>query len=280
MANNGRAYIPYEENHRLKQLGLVITVVNRGQSDAIVSLLNQSECALSLTTHGRGSAPNDVYAAFGIVSPSKHVVFGVLREEKWPEFKEALEKRFSVSNAAKGISYFVSIDALLGVSVYKMLANLQTLDSTMKKGKKAKKEGDMMEEKKEATAPEEKKEVKEVVEAPEKGKRYQAILAIVNNGYSDLVMNAARDAGARGGTIITAKGTGNKDIEKFYGIVITPEKEIVMILVPEAIRDKVLAAINLQAGIASKGQGIAFSLPVDDVVGVRSEEAEPSESNA
>jgi len=277
MANNGRAYIPYEENHRLKQLGLAITVVNRGQSDAIVSLLNQSECALSLTTHGRGSAPNDVYAAFGIVSPSKHVVFGVLREEKWPEFKKALEKRFSVSNAAKGISYFVSIDALLGVSVYKMLANLQTLDSTMKKGKKAKKEGDMMEEKKEAAAPEEKKEV---VEAPEKGKRYQAILAIVNNGYSDLVMNAARDAGARGGTIITAKGTGNKDIEKFYGIVITPEKEIVMILVPEAIRDKVLAAINLQAGIASKGQGIAFSLPVDDVVGVRSEEAEPSESNA
>lgn len=280
MANNGRAYIPYEENHRLKQLGLVITVVNRGQSDAIVSLLNQSECALSLTTHGRGSAPNDVYAAFGIVSPSKHAVFGVLREEKWPEFKEALEKRFSVSSAAKGISYFVSIDALLGVSVYKMLANLQTLDSTMKKGKKAKKEGDMMEEKKEAAAPEEKKEVKEAVEAPEKGKRYQAILAIVNNGYSDLVMNAARDAGARGGTIITAKGTGNKDIEKFYGIVITPEKEIVMILVPEAIRDKVLAAINLQAGIASKGQGIAFSLPVDDVVGVRSEEAEPSESDA
>ena len=277
MANNGRAYIPYEENHRLKQLGLAITVVNRGQSDAIVSLLNQSECALSLTTHGRGSAPNDVYAAFGIVSPSKHAVFGVLREEKWPEFKEALEKRFSVSKAAKGISYFVSIDALLGVSVYKMLANLQTLDSTMKKGKKAKKEGDMMEEKKEAAAPEEKKEV---VEAPEKGKRYQAILAIVNNGYSDLVMNAARDAGARGGTIITAKGTGNKDIEKFYGIVITPEKEIVMILVPEAIRDKVLAAINLQAGIASKGQGIAFSLPVDDVVGVRSEEAEPSGSNA
>jgi nitrogen regulatory protein PII len=108
-------------------------------------------------------------------------------------------------------------------------------------------------------------------------KKYEAILVIVNNGFTDLVMNAARAAGARGGTIISARGTGNKEIEKFFGVVITPEKEIVMILVKSEIRDAVLAAVNKEAGIDSKGQGIAFSIPVSDVAGLRGEEAAPIE---
>jgi len=99
-------------------------------------------------------------------------------------------------------------------------------------------------------------------------KNYEVIMAIVNNGFTDLVMNAAKGAGARGGTIINARGTGNKDIEKFFGVVITPEKEIVMILVPKEIKDNVLAALNKEAGIDTKSQGIAFSMPVDDVVGL------------
>ena len=71
-------------------------------------------------------------------------------------------------------------------------------------------------------------------------KDYQMVMAIVNNGFTDLVMNAAKNAGARGGTIMTAHGTGNKEIEKFFGVVVTPEKEIVMILVPSAIKDQVM----------------------------------------
>lgn len=97
---------------------------------------------------------------------------------------------------------------------------------------------------------------------------YKVIFAIVNDGYSDLVMNAARAQGARGGTLIGARGTGNKEIEQFFGIVITPEKQIVMILVDKTIADNVLSAINKEAGMATKGQGIAFALPVSDVVGL------------
>ena len=81
-------------------------------------------------------------------------------------------------------------------------------------------------------------------------------------------MDAAKKAGARGGTILTARGTGNKDIEKFFGVVITPEKQIVMILVPKAIKDKVIESIYREVGINTKGQGIAFSFPASDVVGI------------
>ena len=97
---------------------------------------------------------------------------------------------------------------------------------------------------------------------------HKVIFAIVNDGYTDLVMNAAKAKGARGGTIIGARGTGNKEMEKFFGIVITPEKQIVMILVENSLADDILEAINKEAGMATKGQGIAFALPVSDVVGL------------
>ena len=100
-------------------------------------------------------------------------------------------------------------------------------------------------------------------------KKHELIVVIVNEGYTDQVMDAARDAGARGGTIVHARGTANKEMEKKYGIVITPSKEMIYILVNETIRDKVMSAVNKSVGIETKGQGIVFSLPVSNVSGLK-----------
>ena len=110
--------------------------------------------------------------------------------------------------------------------------------------------------------------------------KYEAILCVVNHGFTDLVMTAARTAGARGGTVLSARGTGNKDMEQFFGVTVTPEKDIVMIIVPETIRDAVLLAVNDGAGMSTKGQGIAFSLPVSDHVGIVPPESKPEEKKA
>jgi len=99
--------------------------------------------------------------------------------------------------------------------------------------------------------------------------KFQLIIALVNPGFSDIIMDAAREQGAKGGTIINARGTGNKEIEKKYGVIITPDKEMIMILVNERIVDDVLSAIYRVAGLASDGQGIAFTIPVDDVTGLK-----------
>ena len=107
--------------------------------------------------------------------------------------------------------------------------------------------------------------------------RQEVIFVIINHGYTDLVMTAARNGGARGGTVLSARGTGNKDIEKFFGVTITPEKDVVMIIVPFSIRDKVMQLINEGAGMATKGQGIAFSLPVSDSIGLIKEEENKEE---
>lgn len=101
--------------------------------------------------------------------------------------------------------------------------------------------------------------------------KHEIIIAIVNEGFSELVMNAARDHGARGGTITHARGTGTKEMEKQYGIVITPQKEMIYILVNTEIRDEIMEAINVVAGISTNGQGIIFSLPVDNISGLKFE---------
>ena len=98
--------------------------------------------------------------------------------------------------------------------------------------------------------------------------KHEVIFCVVNAGYSDTVMDAAKELGARGGTIIHARGTANREAEKLFQITIQPEKEIVMILVPAAIKDDILHALYKKAGLETPGQGIAFSLPVDNVVGI------------
>lgn len=102
--------------------------------------------------------------------------------------------------------------------------------------------------------------------------KHVLICCIVDKGYSDLVMSAARENGARGGTVIGARGTGNDEIEKFYGVVIKPDKEIVLILVKDIDKEKILTAIGKECGLNTKGQGIAFALPVSDSVGLVQEE--------
>ena len=97
---------------------------------------------------------------------------------------------------------------------------------------------------------------------------HELIICIVNNGFSDTVMEAAKEAGARGGTVLNARGTANKEAEAFFHIAIQPEKEVVMILVPLNVKDAVLHALYEKAGLNTMGQGIAFALPVDNVVGL------------
>ena len=97
---------------------------------------------------------------------------------------------------------------------------------------------------------------------------HEVIFCIVNAGFADAVMDAAKEYGARGGTVIHARGTANSLAEKKFQIPVQPEKEVVMILVPSAIKDDVLHGLYRVVGLKTPGQGIAFSLPVDATVGL------------
>lgn len=103
---------------------------------------------------------------------------------------------------------------------------------------------------------------------------HEVIFCVVNAGFSESVMDAAKEFGARGGTVIKARGTANSESEKLFGITIQPEKEIVMILVTSDIKDDILHALYREVGLKTPGQGIAFSMPVDNVVGLSTHSTE------
>ena len=97
---------------------------------------------------------------------------------------------------------------------------------------------------------------------------HEVIFCIVNAGFADAVMDAAKEYGARGGTVIHARGTANSEVEKRFEIAVQPEKEMVMILVPSNIKDDILHALYRAVGLKTPGQGIAFTLPVENAVGL------------
>lgn len=102
----------------------------------------------------------------------------------------------------------------------------------------------------------------------ERKSAYALIVTIVNRGYADDVMDAARNAGARGGTIMYARGAGLNETESFFGISFHPEKEMILIVTDNEMRKGIMRAIARKVGLNSEGAGITFSLPVTDIAGI------------
>lgn len=111
-------------------------------------------------------------------------------------------------------------------------------------------------------------------------KKYELVFCIVNAGYSGTVMDAARAAGATGGTLMRGRGSAGKEAEEFFHIQIEPEKEIVMIITPEEIKDAIMSSIYKEAGLATAGQGIIFSLPVTKTAGLTQIHQEEEENQS
>ena len=101
-----------------------------------------------------------------------------------------------------------------------------------------------------------------------KTENHEVIFAIVNAGFADEAMAVAREQGARGGTILNARGVAREQEAAFFGITIHPEKEILMLVVEKDVRNNILNALYTQMGMDKKAQGIVFSLPVSDVAGL------------
>ena len=98
---------------------------------------------------------------------------------------------------------------------------------------------------------------------------HELIIVIANQGNIELIMDAARGAGAYGGTVIHARGTGMEQAEKFLGVSIAAEKEMIFIVTKKEQKNSIMKAIIEKAGMESRAKSIVFSLPVTDTAGLR-----------
>ena len=102
-----------------------------------------------------------------------------------------------------------------------------------------------------------------------KNTTHDLIIVIAEQGYTNIIMDAARTAGAYGGTVVHAKGTGMEAAEKFMGVSLAAEKEMVFIVTRTEQKNAIMQAIMKEAGLDSKAKSIVFSLPVTDTAGLR-----------
>lgn len=98
---------------------------------------------------------------------------------------------------------------------------------------------------------------------------FEMIICIVNAGYSGDVITVARREGSKGGTIMHARGSANIEAEKMFSININPEKDMIFMVVPKDISEKIIMAIYNEVGLTTDAQAIAFTVPVTNQVGIK-----------
>ncbi|MBQ9970102.1 MAG: hypothetical protein IJP15_06360 [Oscillospiraceae bacterium] len=116
----------------------------------------------------------------------------------------------------------------------------------------------------------------EVIEGSDKGRKeiymsestYVLIAAIVNRGFGGEVMDAARAAGARGGTLMHSRSIGSEEATNVWGLGVHEEKELVLILADHEMKVGIMRAISERCGMHSEAEGLVLSLPIDSVMGI------------
>lgn len=216
---------------------LMTTIVDRKIIEKYLSLYRENDLHIMYVTLGMGTATNEVMDYLGLDSAEKAVAFSVVEEETWQTVKKQLRKKLQIDAPGGGIAFTVPFSSVGG---------RKTLEFLLEKSDYQKQE-----------------------ESTLKNTEYELIVVISQQGYTDIIMDAARGAGAYGGTIIHAKGTGNAETEKFMGVTIAAEKEIVYIVSKTKEKNAIMKAIMEKAGLNSKAKAICFSLPVSDTAGLR-----------
>ena len=218
-------------------LFLMTTIVDRKDAERYIDVFKENDMNVLYLTLGFGTATSEVLDYLGMDSREKAVAFLVVEEEGWIDIKKQLEKKLKIDAPGGGISF---ITPLSSIGSRKALQYLIESDSY------------------------EKKEESEL-----KNTTHELIVVISEQGYTEMIMDAARAAGAYGGTVIHAKGTGQAAAEKFLGVTIAVEKEILYIVTKTEQKNAIMQAIMKDAGIDSKAKSIVFSLPVTDTAGLR-----------
>ena len=221
----------------MSELYMMVTITNRNLTRKFTSFYQEMGVDISVITVGRGTAASEILDYFGLDGAEKSVMIQVVTGEKWKEMKYGLQRKMQIDIPGSGIAFVVPISSMGGKKALNYLTN------GLKFGK-----GE---------------------ESSLKDTKYELLVVIANQGYTDLIMDAAREVHAAGGTVIHAKGTGTQHAEKFLGVTLVPEKEMVFIVVRKEQKNDIMRAIMDKAGLESKARSIVFSLPVTDTAGMR-----------
>jgi len=217
----------------------MITIVRRELGERFISFYKKNGVRTHIASLCNGTAQQKTLDYLGLEKTEKIMIISFLSDDIRKKLSHDLVSKMHIDVPGNGIAMAVPMESVGGRSALEYLAP----------GQEAKKGAD-----------------RDMNATP-----YTLIVAVSESGGTDIVMDAARSAGARGGTVVHAKGTANDKIKNsFFGVTVASEKEMIYIVTKRADRDTIMKAIMEKAGPDTDAKAVVFSLPVDSVVGLRS----------
>ena len=209
------------------------TITDPAAESVLTGICVELEIPVSIVFHGRGTAIKSMLDLLGIESHERRVFIAIADGEKSTRYIEEQKKKLHLGVPGHGITVAVPVKSIGGGQAVSYL-NGSSMGAKYTR--------------------------------PEKF-NYELVIAIANAGTTDIVMNAARAAGARGGTVIHGKGTDAGYAQKFHRISIADEKEVVLIVAAAEIKTAIMYSILDKAGPGSAAGALVFSLPVSEAAG-------------
>ena len=219
----------------MQGVDLFITITDRSRAEQFAAWFRTHGISLVLTALGQGTATTEVLDFLGLEATEKAVLFCVAPRS--PRLVRRAERELWLDVPGQGVLMTVPVNSIGGSTAKEYLLHEQEGEAVMER---------------ECT--------------------HDLIFVIANQGSTDLVMDAAREAGAAGGTVIHAKGTGTELARKFLGVSIATEREILLILTRRETKKAIMKAVTAHAGAQTPAQALVFSLPVESVAGLREPE--------
>ena len=223
------------------ELNMILTITRRTDSEQFAEFFRKYGCSVVMSVVANGTAQKSLLSMLGLNASEKMVSVTFADASLRRKLMRKLSSEMKIDMPDRGVAVSVPLSSA-GSSAAAALTPLPSADET---GKTDAKEEESMESK------------------------YELIITICNGGCTDIVMDAARAAGAAGGTVIHAKGTGAMSAKKFFGLSIAAEKEMVFIVAKTAGKKEIMRAIIRNAGADSEANSLVFSLPVNDTAGFK-----------
>ena len=220
----------------MENIVLNITIGERDKSEKFLRFFKEKGIALSLGTYGKGTARKETLEYLGLGTSEKCVIFSFMTLDKSKVILREIEQNMQLRTIGVGLSFTVPISSIDSFNTLKMLVK-EYDDEKESEGYSMETENEL-------------------------------IVVITNRGYVESVMEVARNAGAPGGTVVHARGTGQESSEKFFGTIIGAEKEMIFIVTKAEKARGIMKAIRDKAGSNTPSEAVTFSLPVSDASGL------------
>lgn len=219
-----------------------LLMVTREEDQAkIDKILSTADIPIYFQARGLGTAPSEIMDILGLSGGAKQVTMGFLPKYMVKPVFETLNETCSLRKRGHGIAVTIPISGIQNHMLRVLKDEAREAMEQMFRG--------------------------DEIEMKEKSE-YSLIWVSVKSGYSDDVVDAARAAGAKGGTVMKGRRRNSERIQQLFGISVQDEQDFVMIIVPKARKAEIMSAISAACGTRTGAHGVVISLPIDDALGL------------